>query len=107
MEELFLVLAIFAVGYACGWINRERAARNFVNKFIDENLEQLQKQAEEATIDILIEKHGEVYYVFQKEDSSFMAQGKNRRELETALAKNYPGKRFFASPQNLKEIGFK
>jgi hypothetical protein len=35
-----------------------------------------------------------------------MAQGTNRKELEDNLDKRYPGKRFAATPDNLKEIGF-
>lgn len=107
MEELFLVFAVFAVGFLCGWEFRERAAKRFVDKFVEENLDTLQRHVEEHSVNINIEKHGEMYYVFQKEDSSFMAQGKTRRELELALAKNHPGKRFYASPENLKEVGFK
>jgi len=107
MEGLLLVLGIFLVGLLCGWNLREHAARRFVDKFLEENLEDLQRQAGEHSVNIIIEKHGEMYYVFQKEDSSFMAQGKTRSELESALAKNHPGKRFFATPENLKEVGFK
>jgi hypothetical protein len=107
MEEIFLVFAVFAVGFLCGWEMRERAARKYVEKFLEENLEELERNSEEPSVNILIEKHGEMYYVFHKEDSSFIAQGKNRIELEKALAKVHPGKKFFATPENLKEVGFK
>lgn len=106
MEEIIVVFAIFALGFFFGWEFRERAARKYVEKFIEENLDDLEREAEEHSVNIIIEKHGEMYYVFQKEDSSFIAQGKDRPELEKALAKVHPGKRFFASPENLKEVGF-
>jgi hypothetical protein len=35
-----------------------------------------------------------------------MAQGKSIKELENNLASRYPGKRFGATNDNLKEVGF-
>jgi hypothetical protein len=107
MEEFLVVVAVFVVGFIFGWDFRERTARKFVDKFLSENLDTLQRHVDENTVSIIIERHGEMLYIFQKDDSSFMAQGKNREELESALAKKYPGKQFFASPENLKEVGFK
>jgi hypothetical protein len=36
----------------------------------------------------------------------FIVQAKNRPELEEKLENLYPGKKFGATPANLKEIGF-
>lgn len=106
MEDLFVALAVFFVGFIFGWNLREYMAKRYVDQFVRENLETLEKFEEEHTINIVIERHGEMLYVFEK-DGSFMAQGKNRRELESALAKGFPNKRFYASAENLKEVGLK
>ena len=58
------------------------------------------------TIPIKIEIHKDVYYVFNKESDEFMGQGATRKELEDELAKRHPDKRFIATPENLKEVGF-
>jgi len=107
MEELIGYIIIFVVAFIFGWNCREHAARRFVDKFLTEELDTLQRQVDEHSVSITIERHGEMYYIFQKDDSSFMAQGSNRDELENSLAKKYPGKRFYASPENLREVGFK
>ena len=107
MEAVFILFAVLCFGIIVGWELRERSAKRFVDKFVEENLDQLQQHVEEHSINIVIEKHGDMFYVFQKEDSSFMAQGKDIKQLESALAKSYPGKRFFASSENLKEVGIK
>ena len=36
-----------------------------------------------------------------------MGQGSSRKELEKDLADKFPGKRFLADADNLKEVGFK
>jgi predicted negative regulator of RcsB-dependent stress response len=104
MEELFIYLVIFALGFAFGWTSRETAAKRRVEKFVQQ-LEEAEESADEL-IRIKIEKHGEVYYVFSDSDNNeFMAQGSSMKELEDALAKRYPEKRFAATPENLKEMG--
>jgi hypothetical protein len=35
-----------------------------------------------------------------------MAQGATRKELENNLEKRFPGKRFAARPENLRDVGF-
>jgi hypothetical protein len=59
----------------------------------------------ELMIPITIEKVDDVFYVYNGEDKTFMAQGKSRRDLEDALNIRYPGKKFAALPSNLREVG--
>lgn len=106
MESILIIFVIFALGVFVGWELRERAAKRFVDKFVEENFKELEKQVDDSSVSIKIEKHGEMFYVFGDKDDCFMGQGKDRQELEDSLAKNYPGKRFYATPANLKEMGF-
>ena len=60
----------------------------------------------EDFIPIQIEKHHDIFYVYNIKSKRFMAQGETREILENNLAKNFPDKQFAALPQNLKEVGF-
>ena len=102
---IFIICVTFLfLGFNLGWHAREKAAERMVNKFID----QLQAEQEEVeTININIEKHNDTYYVYDKDKNSFMGQANNRKELEEVLGKRFPGKRFLADRENLKEVGFK
>ena len=75
----------------------------------DETLEVLEQELEEIKkkyLPIKIEKVEHGYFVYSLPDNTFMAQGSNRKELEDNLDKRYPGKKFAATPDNLKEVGF-
>jgi len=65
----------------------------------------LSHSLEQEPIQITIEKHGDMIYVYNKETKQFMAQGKTQGELEKILLEKFPGKRFAASESDL-EAGF-
>ena len=71
-----------------------------------QQLEKLEKEKAE-TINIKIERNGDFYYVFESDTDSFMGQATTRIDLEKVLAEKFPGKRFYATAANLKEVGFK
>jgi hypothetical protein len=109
MGEFFSIFSVFALGFVFGWILREEMAKRRVDKLmaelegdIGEKVESLRKNA----IPIKIEIHSGVYYVFNQDTDEFMGQGATRKELEDELAKRHPEKRFIATPENLKEVGF-
>jgi hypothetical protein len=105
MEEFLSIFGIFTLGFILGWVLREEMAKRRVDYIMKQLGEDL-KQVAEDLIQIKIEHHSGVYYVFNKETDEFMAQASTRNELEDALAKRYPEKRFAATPENLKEVGF-
>ena len=105
MEEFLSIFAVFALGFILGWVLREEMAKRRVDYIMKQLGEDL-KQVAEDLIQIKIERHSGVYYVFNKDTDEFMAQAPTRAELEDALAKRYPEKRFAATPENLKEVGF-
>jgi hypothetical protein len=45
-------------------------------------------------------------FAYHKDNSQFITQASDRKELEKKLAELYPGKTFGVTPQNLIEIGF-
>jgi predicted RNase H-like HicB family nuclease len=93
-----------------GWNLREYSAIASVKRMReDETLEVLEQELEEIKkkyLPIKIEKVEHGYFVYSLPDNTFMAQGSNRKELEDNLDKRYPGKKFAATPDNLKEVGF-
>ncbi len=103
--NLIACAIIFFLGISFGWQLRERMAERVVKKFLAdiEGSEDLKDNC----INIIIEKQNDTYYVYDKENNSFMGQATNRKELEDVLASRFPGKRFLADSDNLKEVGFK
>lgn len=104
MIEIIAVAVVGVLGFFSGWKAREQTAVRRMNELMGEVQSALDENPE--VIKIVIEKHNNVYYVYDMEDKSFMAQGKDRKELEGVLASKYPGKTFAASNSNLSEMGF-
>ena len=101
----FITSLVFLMGTLHGWNLRERHAERrlqafsaFVEKRLEEEIENM--------IPITIEKHNDMLFVYNKEDNSFMAQGKDRVELEKALHTRYPDKKFACDHETLVKIGF-
>jgi hypothetical protein len=105
MEDFLSIFGVFALGFILGWILREEMAKRRVDYIMKQLGEDLENVASEL-IQIKIELHSGQYYVFNKETDEFMAQAPTRAELEDSLAARYPEKRFAATPENLKEVGF-
>ncbi len=103
--NLIACAIIFFLGISFGWQLRERMAERVVKKFLAdiEGSEDLKHNC----INISIEKHNDTYYVYDKDNNSFMGQASTRVELEKVLGERFPGKRFMADGDNLKEVGFK
>ena len=88
------------MGAVYGWYARERYAERLINRIFSEVIEEAENS--EKYIPITIEKHNDVFYVYNRDSNDFMAQGKTRRELESNLAKRYPDTKFMAERENLK-----
>lgn len=103
---LIIVISLFWIwGVVCGWRAREEHARKRLDNFVKYMEAHQEEELAESMIPITIEKVDGVFYVYNGEDQTFMAQGKTRRDLEDALDKRYPGKKFAALPSNLREVG--
>ncbi len=107
MIDILVYIACVIFGIVWGWNARENYAKKKLDmllKTMEESEEQ--QPEEERPIPIIIEKHNDVFYVYDFKDKTFMAQGETRWHLEKNLEKRYPGKKFGASTENLREIGF-
>jgi hypothetical protein len=106
-DDLGLYLLFLAVGFVWGWFAREQQAVKRIKQMVEEDPKNSIEKLEKLNlIPIKIEQHNNTYYVYSVKDRTFMAQGETKDILEDNLAKRYPGKKFAALPENLKEIGF-
>lgn len=104
MEYLFY-FGFLIVGIVWGWKLREIQATRQIDKLFKE-AEQHVNSEPLSSIRITIEKHNDMFYVYEEDNKMFMAQGSTLKDVEESLTKNFPGKRFAADPENLKEVGY-
>lgn len=104
---LILLGAVFFWFYGAyfGWKARENYAKKLTAKLL-ENIKGQEQEENSTLIQIKIEQHAGMFYVYDKQDNSFMAQGSTKEELENALSYRYPGKRFAAAEEELEKAGF-
>jgi predicted negative regulator of RcsB-dependent stress response len=108
MEIILLVVFTFVVwimGAVSGWNAREKHAKSQVEKHF-QNIQQFVEEQEEDQIHIIIEKHNDMLFVYDKETKQFMAQGTSKEDVEKVLVQRFPGKRFACPESILKEVGF-
>lgn len=107
--EIILMLLVMVFCFIGGWVAREAyAVRRLDNLMInlEDTLKEKFEEELENMIPIKIEYDNSTFFVYNNDDNSFMAQGSSRKELEQNLEKRYPGRRFAARPENLREVGF-
>jgi hypothetical protein len=108
------IIVTFICGYIVGWKYYEKLLDEDIEafeehqnslKYIDNETQEIHDA--EIVVNITIEKHDKFYLVYNLDTNDFMAQGKNRKEVEAALVDRYPNKLFNATEENLAELGFK
>lgn len=104
--DILILIGVTIIAFTWGWNTREQVAQRQNRKFFEKLVEKAQEEQEQL-VRIKIEKHEGILYAYQYEDSLFIAQANDRKELESKLAEKFPGKRFGCSEENLKEVGFK
>lgn len=106
--DLFLMLAgAFALGGWLGYkINDVMIRHTFsdmikqaglqdqdLDKFVEHWAPLMEEEESQpnSTLEITLEQQGEMIYAYRKDNSQFLAQGRDRAELTAALAKDWPG----------------
>lgn len=102
--DYLLWVVIWIMGAVYGWYARERHAIRTIDRIMSDIYDETSEVESNTRIHITIEKHNDVFYVYDKEKNEFMAQGSTRKELETNLAKRYPNKHFAADIESLKVL---
>jgi hypothetical protein len=104
--ELLIVVGGLIIGFYLGWHLHGAVIIHKTNKILNEIEKKSAEQEAGEMIHIVIEKYDGMFMVYDKKDSRFMAKGSSLEELEDELRSMYPGKRFGATNDNLKEVGF-
>jgi hypothetical protein len=106
MIDFIFIIVVLVVGGVIGWKAREYLAMRFVANY--------QKMFEEAamaetvnTVMIEVQRDGDQFFIYNKETGEFLAQGTNHADVSAILGERFPTKRFTATPQNLKDVGYK
>ena len=105
MEFILLVVLTFVIwimGALSGWNAREKYAKRQMEKFFAH----VDEAEEEEQIHIIIEKHNDMLFVYDKDTKQFMAQGSSKEDVEKILIERFPGKSFACHESILKEVGF-
>lgn len=106
MTELFLMIvagvACGLVGFRLGWNAREQAAKKFVMNYVEQEMDRVK----ETVVHIVVSCEGTRFLVHDKDSGEFLAQGTNHLDITKVLLARFPSKKFIASPDNLKDVGY-
>jgi hypothetical protein len=101
-----MILVSFVVGLVIGWFAL-RALINLKMKRMLSSIVESESPKIINRVDIDIVKLKDRFYVYKREDNSFLVHGDNKQDLIDQLHNRWPDKAFMASPANLKEVGLK
>lgn len=102
--EFFLVIGVFGIGFFLGWTLREKVAVQRIQKVTDEIAEDMVEQFKSKVIDISVEDHEGVFYIYSKDDGSYLAHAPSMEKLEDILMEKFPGKLFNANTDDLQKL---
>ena len=71
-----------------------------------QRLSQEMKEVKSNVMLVTIEKHGDMFLVYEKDTNKFLTQSTDQKELGENLKRMFPNKRFAASHQNMREVGY-
>ena len=77
------------------------------NEALAEQVKEMTKQIKEQIIHVNIEKHGEVFYLFEKDTNRFIAQGSNFEEVKEHCVTRFKDKTVVANEEQMEQLGFK
>jgi len=101
---LDVVLWLFVIWLVMKVIEKYLVAKN---EILAEQLEDLTKQIKEQIIHVNIEKHGEVFYLFEKDTNRFIAQGSNFDEVKNHCLVRFKDKTVVADEVQMDQLGIK
>jgi hypothetical protein len=90
-----------------GWHMREVVARHKMKKLfaLAQEMEE-DNELPDNYIRIVIEKHNDTFFVYEEENSTFLAQATSKEDLDESLRARFPGKMFAVKEENLVKVGF-
>ena len=77
------------------------------NEVLEEQIKEMTAQIKEQIIHVNIEKHGNVFYLFEKDTNRFIAQGSNFDEVKLHCETRFKNKSVIADERQMEQLGFK
>lgn len=78
------------------------------NKQLEREIKSLQERIENRVINVKVEKHGDMFYLFDKRTDSFVAQGRTMEEVTQHVDSRFKGaKVVLANQEELSTAGLK
>jgi hypothetical protein len=77
------------------------------NEALKEQIKDMTSQIKDNFIYVNIEKHGEMFYLFEKETNRFIAQGSNFDEIKEHCLTRFKDKSVITDEYQMDQLGFK
>jgi len=77
------------------------------NEILTEQVKELTQKVKDSIIHVNIEKHGEVFYLFEKDTNRFIAQGTSFEEVKQHCETRFKDKSVIADEVQMNQLGFK
>jgi hypothetical protein len=78
------------------------------NRQLETQIQDLQNRIDNRIINVKIEKHGEIFYLFDKKNDTFVAQGINMEELQKHVDARFKNKKVvIANQEEMAATGLK
>jgi hypothetical protein len=76
-----------------------------IHKVVTEVRREQFEQISKRVVQVYVERIQDYFYIYNKEDNSFLAQGRNKLELQQVLGARFPGYAILVDNDQLKEVG--
>ena len=77
------------------------------NEELEAQIKDLTQKVKDQIIHVNIEKHGNVFYLFEKDTNRFIAQGSNFEEVKNHCETRFKNKSVVADEAQMDQLGFK
>ena len=77
------------------------------NESLVEQIRDMQAQMKNSIILVEIEKHDDIFYLYEKDTQEFIAQGTNFDEIREHCKTRFKGKAVVADEAQMDQLGFK
>ncbi len=101
---MIYLLIILVSGFA-GWKLREKMAIIRLSNYLKAEI--IKEEEDSTKVDMIIEKTGDMFYLYNKETDMFLAQGRSLDEIKLILEIRFPNVTFNATVSNIEEVDFK
>jgi len=78
-----------------------------IHKVVTEVKREQQEELANRLVQVYVENINDYFYIYRKEDHTFLAQGRDKKELQQVLTAKFPGHAILVDNDNLKQVGLK